>query len=177
VTTFSTYDEFSTAAQAGTVATFLGGSFQWPTMQSLLPKSEFKKWAVSELPGRRPGETATGTGGWSMAAFSKDPAKVAACMDIVKSIYAGPGNTVTGELPTSRRLFDNLKAFQAPIFKTFRRFLRDAEPRPGLSIYPSLSNELQIAIGRVLTGGASPEAALDSAGDRVEETYHLLTGT
>src|SRR3954468_24942010 len=58
VTTFNTYDEFSTAAQAGTVATFLGGSFQWPTMQSLLPKDEFKKWAVSELPGPRPGETA-----------------------------------------------------------------------------------------------------------------------
>ena len=177
VTTFNTYDEFSTAAQAGTVATFLGGSFQWPTMQSLLPKDEFKKWAVSELPGPRPGETATGTGGWSMAAFSKDPAKVAACMDIVKSIYAGPGNTVTGELPTSRRLFDNLKAFQAPIFKTFRRFLHDAEPRPGLSIYPSLSNELQIAIGRVLTGSATPEEALQSAGDRVEQTYQLLTGT
>src|SRR3954462_5117829 len=177
VTTFNTYDEFSTAAQAGTVATFLGGSFQWPTMQSLLPKDEFKKWAVSELPGPRPGETATGTGGWSMAAFSKDPAKVAACMDIVKSIYAGPGNTATGELPTSRRLFDDLKAFQAPIFKTFRRFLRHAEPRPGLSIYPSLSNELQIAIGRVLTGGATPEAALDSAGDRVDQTYQLLTGT
>jgi multiple sugar transport system substrate-binding protein len=177
VTTFNTYDEFSTAAQAGTVATFLGGSFQWPTMQSLLPKDEFKKWAVSELPGRRPGETATGTGGWSMAAFSDDPQKVAACMDIVKSIYAGPGNTVTGELPTSQRLYDNLKAFQAPIDKTFRRFLRHAEPRPGLSIYPSLSNELQIAIGRVLTGAATPEAALDSAGDRVDQTYRLLTGT
>jgi multiple sugar transport system substrate-binding protein len=177
VTTFNTYDEFSTAAQAGSVAMFLGGSFQWPTMQSLLPKDEFKKWAVSELPGPEPGKTATGTGGWSMAAFSKDPEKVAACMDIVKSIYAGPGNTVTGELPTSRRLFDDLKAFQAPIYKTFRRFLRHAEPRPGLSIYPSLSNELQIAIGRVLTGSATPQAALDSAGDRVEQTYELLTGS
>ena len=177
VTTFNTYDEFSTAAQAGSVAMFLGGSFQWPTMQSLLPKDEFKKWAVSELPGPEPGKTATGTGGWSMAAFSKDPEKVAACMDIVKSIYAGPGNTVTGELPTSRRLFDDLKAFQAPIYKTFRRFLRHAEPRPGLSIYPSLSNELQIAIGRVLTGSATPQAALASAGDRVEQTYELLTGS
>jgi multiple sugar transport system substrate-binding protein len=176
VTTFNTYDEMSTAAQAGTVAMFLGGSFQWPTMQSELPKSEFKKWAVSELPGPRPGETATGTGGWSLAAFSKDPAKVAACMDIAKSIYVGKGNSVTGELPTSQRLYDSLKAFRAPIYTTFRRFLADARPRPGSAIYPSLSNELQIAIGRVLTGGTTPEQALREAGSRVNELYRLFRG-
>jgi len=33
------------------------------------------------------------------------------------------------------------------------------------------------AIGRVLTGSATPEEALQSAGDRVEQTYELLTGT
>ena len=125
VTTFNTYDEFSTAAQAGT---------RGDVPRRLVPVADDAVAAaegrVQEVGGlraaraRSPGKTATGTGGWSMAAFSKDPAKVAACMDIVKSIYAGPGNTVTGELPTSRRLFDNLKAFQAPIFKTFRRFLR-----------------------------------------------------
>jgi multiple sugar transport system substrate-binding protein len=175
VTTFNTYDEFSTAAQGGSVAMFLGGSFQWPTMKEQLGR-EFDKWAVSELPGPRAGETATGTGGWSVAAFSKDPEKVAACMDIVKSIYAGPGNTLTGELPTSRHQFDTLKAFQEPIFQTFRRFLEHAQPRPGRSVYPSLSNELQIAIGSVLTGSATPEQALDTAGDRVEQTYELLTG-
>jgi multiple sugar transport system substrate-binding protein len=176
VTTFNTYDAFSTAAQAGSVATFLGGSFQWPVLESQLAKEELRKWKVSELPGPRAGETATGTGGWSVAAFSKDPEKVAACMDIVKSIYVGAGNTVTGELPTSARLYGSLKAFQAPIFDTFRRFLRHAKPRPGRAIYPSLSNELQIAIGRVLTGSATPEEALDSAGERVRQTYDLLTG-
>ena len=97
-------------------------------------------------------------------------------MDIVKSIYAGPGNTVTGELPTSRHLFDTLKAFKPPIFKTFRRFLAHAQPRPGSAIYPSLSNELQIAIGNVLTGSSKPEEALKNAGDRVQQTYKLLSG-
>ena len=175
VTTFNTYDEMSTAAQGGSVAMFLGGSFQWPTMKEQLGK-EFDKWAVSELPGPKPGETATGTGGWSVAAFSQDPEKVAACMDIVRSIYAGPGNSVTGELPTSRRQYDTLKAFQEPIFDTFRKFLAHAQPRPGLSIYPSLSNELQIATGRVLTGSATPEQALDTAGQRVQQDYELLGG-
>jgi multiple sugar transport system substrate-binding protein len=175
VTTFNTYDEMATAAQAGSVAMFLGGSFQWPQMKEELGKA-FDKWAVSELPGPRPGQTATGTGGWSVAAFSKDPQKVAACMDIVKSIYAGAGNTVTGELPTSRRLFDTLPAFKPPIYKTFRRFLAHAQPRPGRSIYPALSNELQIAIGSVLTGSSTPADALKNAGDRVQKTYELMSG-
>jgi multiple sugar transport system substrate-binding protein len=97
-------------------------------------------------------------------------------VDIIKSIYAGPGNSTTGELPTSAKQYDTLKAFQEPIYKTFRRYLRHAQPRPGLSIYPTLSNQLQIAIGNVLTGGATPEQALDTAGDRVEQTYELLSG-
>src|SRR3954451_7693482 len=176
VTTFNTYDEMSTAAQGGTVAMFLGGSFQWPTMKEQLGKA-FSKWQVSELPGPRPGQTATGTGGWSVAAFSKDPEKVAACMDIMRSIYAGAGNSVTGERPPSQHQFDTLKAFQAPIFQTFRRYLKDAQPRPGRSIYPSLSNELQIATGRVLTGSATPEEAVKTAGERVQQTYRLLEGS
>ena len=125
---------------------FLGGSFQWPTMKEQLGK-EFEKWDVSEIPGPKAGQTATGTGGWSVAAFSKDPEKVAACMDITKSIYAGKGNELTGELPTSQRSFDTLEAFQEPIFKRFKTYLEHAQPRPGLSIYPSLSNEMQVAIG------------------------------
>lgn len=175
VTTFNTYDEFSTAAQAGTVAMFLGGSFQWPTMKEQLGK-DFEKWDVSELPGRTPGETATGTGGWSVAAFSDDPEKVAACMDIVRTIYAGAGNELTGELPTSQKSFDTLEAFQEPIFARFQKYLEHAEPRPGLSIYPSLSNEMQVAVGSVLTGSATPEEAIDTAGERVDQTYELLSG-
>jgi multiple sugar transport system substrate-binding protein len=175
VATFNTYDELSTAAQAGTVAMFLGGSFQWPQMKEELGKA-FAKWQVSELPGPRAGETATGTGGWSLAAFAKDPAKIAACMDIAKTIYAGAGNEVTGELPTARSMFSSLKAFRAPIYRTFRRFLATARPRPGSAIYPSLSNELQIATGRVLTGSSAPAQALDTAGQRVSEDYKLLGG-
>jgi ABC-type glycerol-3-phosphate transport system substrate-binding protein len=40
-----------------------------------------------------------------------------------------------------------------------------------------MSNELQIAIGSVLTGSATPEEALDTAADRIDETYEMLTGS
>jgi multiple sugar transport system substrate-binding protein len=155
---------------------FLGGSWQWSAMEETLGKDAMRDWAVSELPGRRAGETATGTGGWAMGAFSDDPDKVAACASILKDIYIERSSEITGELPTSRRLLQTLDAFQTPIAKTYRRFLEHGRARPGLAIYPALSNELQIAIGGVLTGSAEPEAALDTAGDRVAETYEILSG-
>jgi multiple sugar transport system substrate-binding protein len=176
VTTFTNYDEFETAASGGSVAMFLGGSFQYSSMQELLGEQEFAKWDVSELPGPEPGRTATGTGGWTVAAFSDDPEKVAACMDLVKEVYVGAGNELTGELPTSRRLYDTLDAFQEPIFRRFRDFLRNGRARPGLAIYPALSNELQIAIGSVLTGSATPREALDTARERVQQAHDLLQG-
>jgi multiple sugar transport system substrate-binding protein len=176
VITFTSYDEMTSAAQAGTVAMFLGLPSQWFVLRSKLPKAEFKNWAVSELPGRQAGETSSSAGGWSLAAFSHDPQKVAACMDIAKSVYVGQGNVVASEMPTERRLFTALKAFQTPIYRTFFRFLARARPRPGAAIYPSLSNELQIAIGRVLTGSSSPPQALRDAGQRVRQIYQLFTG-
>jgi multiple sugar transport system substrate-binding protein len=175
VATIINYDEFETAAQGGTVAMFLGGSFQWSSMEEALGE-DMRRWQVSEIPGPQPGRTATGTGGWTVAAFSDDPEKVAACMDLVKSVYVGRGNELTGELPTSQRLYDRLPTFQKPIYETFRRFLQHGRARPGLAIYPALSNELQIAIGSVLTGSATPEQALDTAGDRVAQTFELLSG-
>lgn len=175
VTTFTNYDEFQTAAQGDAVAMFLGGSFQYSSMKETLG-DEFSKWDVSELPGPEPGQTATGTGGWTMAAFTDDPEKIAACVDIIKSIYVGEGNELIGELPTSRRLYDELDAFQEPIFRRFRRYLQHGQPRPGLAIYPALSTELQIAIGSVLTGSATPREALDTARERVQQAYELLEG-
>jgi multiple sugar transport system substrate-binding protein len=176
VTTIMNYDEFETAALGGSVAMFLGGSFQWPTLEELLSDEELAKWEVSEIPGPRPGMTSTGTGGWTIGAFADDPEKVEACMSIVKDVFVGEGNNLMGELPTSQRLFDTLPEFQRPIYRTFERFLRHGQARPGLAIYPSLSNELQIAIGNVLTGSATPRQALDRARDRVLQSYELLSG-
>ena len=176
VATITAYDEFQTAAQAGNVAMFLGGSFQWPTLKEALGEEEFAKWEVSEIPGMEPGQTATGTGGWTMGAFTEDREKVAACASILKEIYIGEGNELTGELPTSEPLFSSLKAFQEPIYKTFRSYLKHGQARPGLAVYPAMSSELQIAIGSVLTGSATPEEALEIAGERTDQAYELLTG-
>ena len=35
--------------------------------------------------------------------------------------------------------------------------------RPGVTIYPEISNQIQIAIGDVLSGAKEPEQAMDDA--------------
>ncbi len=176
VSTVGDYDEFQTGAAGGTLAMFLGGSFQWPTLEAALPEDVFATWRVSALPGRTAGQTATSTGGWTVAALSDDPEAVAACMSIVKEIYLGPANELTGRLPTSTRLFDTLETFRTPVYRTFRRLLETGQARPGFAIYPELSNQMQIAMGDVLTGGLSPEEALDRAAERVAQSYERQVG-
>ena len=143
---------------------FQGGDFQYPPLEESLPPEEFKKWEVSYLPTMNPNDPqTTGTGGWTMGAFSDDPEKVEMCMEFTKEVFIGEGNQVTGQLPTSESLFDELDKFDDPIYDTFAEGLQDGEARPGVPVYPEISNQLQIAIGTVLTGEATPEEALDEA--------------
>lgn len=173
VATIKNYDEFQAAAQDGSVAMFLGGDFQWPALKESLPPEEFKKWEVTAspvIPTLNPGDTpATGTGGWTMGAFSDDPEKVEMCAEFIKDVYAGEGNQVTGQLPTSPALFDEYDKFEDPIYDTFREGLKYGKARPGFAIYPKISSQLQVGVGTVLTGEATPEEALDSAASAVEQ--------
>jgi len=176
VATITDYSEFETAAAGGTAASFLGGSFQYPALEASLPKKEFEKWDFSAIPGLEPGQYSTGAGGWTMAALTKDPAKVEACMSIIREIYIGEGNELTGQLPTTRRLYETLPTFKEPVYKRFRELAQEGQARPGLAIYPELSNQMQIAIGSVLTGESTPEQAVANAGERVQQAYDLLAG-
>jgi multiple sugar transport system substrate-binding protein len=164
VSTIKNYDDFQSAAQARQVAMFQGGDFQYPALKDSLSPEDFDKWEVSLLPTRSANDTpATGTGGWTMGAFTNDPDKAQMCMTFTKEVFVGDGNEITGQLPTNPKYFDSLDAFQAPIYSTFREALEYGRARPGTSTYPDISNELQTAIGTVLTGEATPEEALDKA--------------
>ena len=44
--------------------------------------------------------------------------------------------------------------------------------RPGVPIYPEISNQIQIMMGEVLSGSKEPEAALDGAWERVMAAYN-----
>ena len=95
-------------------------------------------------------------------------------MDLVREVYMGPANEVMGQLPTRKTLFENLEAFKDPFFAKMNEYLVHGQARPGVPIYPEISNQIQIMMGEVLSGTKEPEAALDDAWARVNEAYAKL---
>lgn len=159
-----TPDELLTQAQSGQVAMFLGQDYMYGQLEEMLASEEFEKWEVSALPTESADDDPVATaGGWTIASFSEDPEKVEMCMDFVKSVFIGAGNTITGQLPTFESLYQELDAFDAPIFDTWREMLREGRARPSVASYPGISTQLQVAIGEVLSGEADPEQAVDEA--------------
>lgn len=173
VTTIDNYDDMAAAAAAGSTAMFIGGNWQYAQLQNTLPEEEAAKWQPSALPGPTADQRSTGTGGWAIAALSDDPAKVEMCAGIAR-LYAGPGNAFQRLLPTSAALYEEYDAFAGPEFEIFSEALQDGRARPGVAIYPEISNQLQIAIGEVLSGAKQPEEAIDEAAAAVQTAYDRL---
>jgi multiple sugar transport system substrate-binding protein len=165
------YNDFNAAAIADTAAMFEGGHWQYFQMKEAMPAEQFAKWEASELPGPTADQRSTGTGGWTVAAFSKDPAKIAACAALMREVYMGPANEVVGDLPTRSTLFASLPKFQTPYYAQLNEYLVNGQARPGVPIYPEISNQIQIMMGEVLSGAKAPEAALDDAWNRVNDAY------
>jgi multiple sugar transport system substrate-binding protein len=173
VTSIVNYDDFNASAAAGTTAMFVGGDWQYGQLRGTLPPDAFANWAVSELPGPTADQRATGTGGWTIAALSDDPEKVRMCAEMIQAIYNGPSNYVSGLLPTSVAQYDNPR-FDGPEFALFAEALANGVARPGVAIYPEISNQIQIMLGDVLSGAATPEEALDRAFAATLEAYERL---
>jgi multiple sugar transport system substrate-binding protein len=168
VASIVSYDELVADAVAGRTAMMVNGDWVHSIMRAAMPPEQFGRWAVSMLPGPTTAHRSTASGGWSFAAFTKDPAKVAACMDLVRQVYLGPAVVALKRLPTSPRLFDTLPMFQDPFYQQVKAFLKESQVRPSLPIYVAISNSLQIAISEVLAGLREPDAALATAVARVD---------
>jgi multiple sugar transport system substrate-binding protein len=174
VTTIGNYDDLNAAAAAGTTALFIGGNWQYAQLKTTLDEDEFKKWAFSPIPGPTADKRSTGTGGWTIASFSKDKEKVEMCADLAREIYMGPANALQQQLPTRKSLFDKYPVFATDANKTFAAALVDGQARPGAPIYPEISNQIQIMMGDVLSGTKSSEDALTGAFNATLEAYKRL---
>lgn len=174
VTSIVNYDEFNAAAAAGTTGLFIGGNWQYNQLRNTLPEDDFARWDVSAIPGPSADTRATGTGGWTIAALSDDPEAVRICAEMIKEIYSGPSNAIQGLLPTSAAQYEQYDAFDGPEYDVFADALIDGQARPGVPIYPEISNNIQIMLGQVLSGASSPEQALDEAAAAVTAAYDRL---
>lgn len=174
VTTIANYDDLNAAAAAGTTALFIGGNWQLAQLKATLDEDEFANWTFSPIPGPTADQRSTGTGGWTIASFSKDKAKVEMCANLARDVYMGPGNALQQQLPTRKSLFDKYKVFATEANKTFAEALVNGQARPGAPIYPEISNQIQIMMGDVLSGTKQPEQALDAAFNATMEAYKRL---
>jgi multiple sugar transport system substrate-binding protein len=174
VTTIANYDDLNAAAAAGTTALFIGGSWQLAQLKTTLDPDEYAKWAFSPIPGPTPDVHKTGTGGWTIASFSKDPKKVEMCADLARDVYMGPANALEQQLPTRASLFDKYDVFSTPANKTFAEYLKDGQARPGAPVYPAISDQIQILMGNVLSGSQQVDAAVDAAYQASQDAYKKL---
>lgn len=170
VTSITSYDDMLAAAAAGTTAMFIGGNWMYSQIQNTLPPEEASKWAATELPGPTSDQRATGTGGWTIAALTDDPEQIEMCAGIAR-LYLGPGNAFQGLLPTQASLYAEYETFAGPEFDVFSTALENGKARPGVAIYPEVSNQIQILLGEVMSGASEPEAALDAAAEAIEAAY------
>lgn len=173
------YDELNAAAVANSVAMFQGGNWQIFQLQEQLPRAEFEKWAVAPLPMAREGIASTGTGGWTYGIFTRDPGKRRAAFEFFAHLTATENmariTSVYGNLPTRRSVYAQVPFFsQNQWFSKYGQWLPSGRARPGVAIYPTISEQLQLAIGAVLTGTKTPERALDDAWTEVMREYNRL---
>ena len=174
VSTIKDYNDFNAAALAGTAAMFAGGHWQYFQLKEAMKPDQFAKWEAAELPGPTADQRSTGTGGWTVAAFAKDPKKIEACASVMREVYMGPANVVIGDLPTRASLFESLPKFKTDYYDQLRKYLVHGQARPGVPIYPEISNQIQIMMGDVLSGSKAPEAALDAAWNAVQTAYKKM---
>jgi len=165
------------AALNGETAMFLGGNWQITTIKEQVDsESEWRNWQVGKIPQRSADTAATGTGGWTEGIFTTDEAKRQAALDFVsrygqKDVMAETCE-VGGFLPTRQSVFEESDYFaEDPYFQTYADLLQDGKARPGYPIYITLSEEWQVAAGKVLTGQASPKQAVDTMVANVRSEY------
>jgi len=162
------YQQLTSAAIAGDAAMFLGGNWQLASLREGLPPAEFAKWDVAPIPQAPGARETTGTGGWVWVMFAKDPARQRASAEFLQFVesraHAGRILEVTGQLPVRRSTYRDVPFFREdPWYVKFGEMVAHGRARPGVPLYPTISEQLQLAVGYAVAGDKTPEAAVEDA--------------
>lgn len=101
--------------------------------------------------------------------FTTDPEKLALAVDFINYIYVGDEGMTqwcmnSGYLPARQNIYDLDPYFsEDPYMISFRNSLQHARTRPAADCYAAISEELQVQIGKVVSGESTPEQAVDDA--------------
>ena len=170
------YQQMTGAAVAGDAAMFLGGNWQVKDLQTGLSPAEFAKWDIAPIPQADARTRSTGTGGWVWVVFAEDPERQRAAIEFIRDVeapaHAARISGATGHLPVRRSVYRDFPIFsQDQWYRRFGEMLVDGHARPTALIYPTMSQQLQLAIGAVVSGEKTPEQALDEAVRAIDAEY------
>ena len=176
------YQQLTGAAVAGDAAMFLGGNWQLKDLQTGLSPAEFAKWDIAPIPQADASTRSTGTGGWVWVVFAKDPDRQRAAVEFIRDVeapaHAARISEATGHLPVRRSVYRDFPIFsQDQWYRRFGEMLVDGHARPTALIYPTMSQQLQLAIGAVVSGEKTPEQALDEASKAIDAEYARQTSS
>ncbi|GAB1481412.1 ABC transporter substrate-binding protein [Treponema sp.] len=176
VATIMDYQEFEPYIQANDVAMIVGGNWQINDIKRLLPKEKAAKWEVAPIPQKMAGTYATGTGGWTWGILTKDATKAKAAYSFfakqMETQNMAALNKTIGNLPTRASVYATVPYFSEDYYlKKFGEVLKHGRPRPGVPIYNTISEELQVVFNSALTSTESAEMILDRAWKNVMIEY------
>ena len=176
VTEFGQETDLNGDVASGQTAMFLGGNWQVGLLKEIIGAEEFvSQWDVAPIPSVEGGDThSTTAGGWIWGVFTEDEAKQETGVDFLKYAFVDDAGMagwcdVGGYLPPRESVFD-LSDYQGNEYTdTFRDHLnRYARNRPAAESYQNISTALQVAVGQVVSGEATPEQALETAVSSVQ---------
>lgn len=170
----SDYQQLTSAAIAGDAAMFLGGNWQLQNLREGLSPAEFAKWDVAPIPQAPGGVETTGTGGWVWVMFAKDPQRQRASAELLQFVESASNSgrilEATGQLPVRRSTYRDVPFFREdPWYAKFGAMVAHGRARPGVPLYPVISEQLQLAVGYAVSGDKTPEKAVDDAWTAVEK--------
>ncbi len=170
VTDYGKETDLNGDVASGRTAMFLGGNWQVNLLKEIIGEEQFfSQWEVAPIPSMQSGSHATTAGGWVWGVFTKDEEKQRAGVDFLKTAFVGDQGmagwcSVGGYLPPRKSVFEVPEFRGNEYTDTFREHLNlYARNRPAAEAYQDISTALQVAVGQVASGDASPEQALDSA--------------
>lgn len=155
---------------SGQVAMALGSNALVPQMREVIGTEAFDAtWGTAPIPLMTAGNEVTTAGGYVTGFFTKDPAKLALAVDFINYIYVGDEGMTGwcingGYLPARETVYTLDPYFSAdPYMLSFKDALKTARTRPAVDCYAAISEELQVQIGKVVSGESLPEQAVDDA--------------
>lgn len=169
ISTFGTDSDMNNEVSAGKVAMFFGGSWLSSQLRQIMGDEEFiATWGIAPIPMKEGAERTSTAGGWTAGVFTTDDEKRKLAADFAISLYIDDDameeySATSGNLPCRSVIFDSSETFKNdPILAAYGEELQYAQVRPGVEIYNTISQELQVAISDVITGSADPETAVET---------------